>query len=59
MNNKKQIIEEVFKKNLSIQIHIRCMPPKTFATNHNVQEDHVIHGEIKEIYIHASGRFIE
>jgi hypothetical protein len=31
---------------------------KTFATNQNVQEDHVIHGEIKEIHIHASGRFI-
>jgi hypothetical protein len=46
------------ENNLSIQIHIRCMPPKNIATNHNVQEDHVIHGEIKEIYIHASGRFI-
>jgi hypothetical protein len=34
------------------------MPPKNIATNHNVQEDHVIHGEIKEIYINASGRFI-
>jgi hypothetical protein len=28
MNNKKQIIEEVFKKNLSIQTRIRCIPPK-------------------------------
>ena len=34
------------------------MPPKNILANHNVQEDHVIHGEIKEIYIHASGRFI-
>jgi hypothetical protein len=34
MNNKKQNIEEVFENNLSIQIHIRCIPPKTFATNH-------------------------
>jgi hypothetical protein len=31
---------------------------KTIAANHNVQKDHVIHGEIKEINIHASGRFI-
>jgi hypothetical protein len=34
------------------------MPPKNILANHNVQEDHVIHGEIREIYIHASGRFI-
>jgi hypothetical protein len=52
-------MKEVFENNLSIQNHIRCMPPKNITTNHNVQEDHVIHGEIKEIYIHASGRLIE
>jgi hypothetical protein len=37
MNNKKQIIEEVFKKNLSIQNRIRCMPPKNMPTNHGHQ----------------------
>jgi hypothetical protein len=31
---------------------------KTIATNRTAEQDHVIHGEIKEIYIHASGRFI-
>ena len=33
-------------------------PAKNMPTNHNVEEDHVISMEIKEIHIHASGRFI-
>jgi hypothetical protein len=57
-SDKKQNIKEVCNNNLEIQTRIRCIPPKNIPTNQNVQEDHVIHGEIKEIYIHASGRFI-
>jgi hypothetical protein len=32
MNNKKQNIEEVFENNLSIQNHIRCIPPKNHCS---------------------------
>jgi hypothetical protein len=46
------------KQPLDIQTHIRCMPPKNIAANHNVQQDHVISMEIhKEIHFHESGRF--
>jgi hypothetical protein len=31
-NNKKQNIKEVFENNLSIQNHIRCIPPKNISS---------------------------
>jgi hypothetical protein len=33
----KSKISEVFENNLSIQTHIRCMPPKNISANHGHQ----------------------
>jgi hypothetical protein len=55
----KKLSKRFFENNLSIRNDIRCMPPKNISANHNVEHAIMWYMEIKEIHIHASGRFIE
>jgi hypothetical protein len=55
---KSKISKRFLKTTSRFKIIFAVCRQKPISANHNVQEDHVIHGEIKEIYIHASGRLI-
>jgi hypothetical protein len=56
---KDEIIQEVFRKQpLDSNSYSLYPAQKKFPTNQNVQQDHVISMEMKEMNFHASGRFI-